>query len=95
MRVPGSEVRCCGPETTRAPRAPHPASLSEEERDKVAAILDSDRFAGKSAAQAWAVLLDEGCYYCSIRSMYRILKSRNEVRERRGRRCPRALSRWS
>lgn len=75
------------PETTRAPRAPHPASLSEEEREKVAAVLDSDRFADKSAAQAWAVLLDEGCYYCSIRSMYRILKSRNEVRERRAQAC--------
>ena len=71
------------PEKAHAQRAPHPASLSEEEREKVAAILDSDRFADKSAAQAWAVLLDEGCYYCSIRSMYRILKIRNEVRERR------------
>ena len=29
------------------------------------------------------MLLDEGCYYCSIRTMYRILESRNEVRERR------------
>jgi hypothetical protein len=71
------------PEKAHAQRAPHPASLSEEEREKVAAILDSDRFADKSAAQAWAVLLDEGCYYCSIRSMCRILKSRNEVCERR------------
>jgi putative transposase len=35
-------------------------------------VLDSDRFADKSPAQAWAVLLDEGCYLCSIRSMYRI-----------------------
>ena len=31
-------------------------------------MLDSDRFADKSPAQAWAVLLDEGRYYCSIRS---------------------------
>jgi transposase InsO family protein len=29
------------------------------------------------------VLLDEGRYYCSIRSMYRVLASRDEVRERR------------
>jgi putative transposase len=29
------------------------------------------------------VLLDEGRYYCSIRTMYRVLASRNEVRERR------------
>ena len=66
-----------------AERAPHPAALSEEEREQVLDVLDSDRFADKSPAQAWAVLLDEGCYYCSIRTMYRILESRNEVRERR------------
>jgi putative transposase len=66
-----------------AERAPHPAALSEEERERVLGVLDSDRFADKSPAQAWAVLLDEGCYYCSVRTMYRILESRNEVRERR------------
>jgi hypothetical protein len=65
------------------PRAPHPAALSEEERQQVLGVLDSDRLADKSPPQAWAVLLDEGRYYCSIRTMYRILESRNEVRERR------------
>jgi putative transposase len=72
-------------ETEKAPaqRVPHPAALSGEEREQVLDVLDSDRFADKSPAQAWAVLLDEGCYYCSIRTMYRILESRNEVRERR------------
>jgi transposase InsO family protein len=65
------------------PRAPHPAALSEEEREQVLDALDSDRFADKSPSQAWAVLLDEGTYYCSIRSMYRVLASRDEVRERR------------
>jgi putative transposase len=64
-------------------RAAHPSSLPEKERETVLAVLDSDRFADKSPAQAWAVLLDEGCYLCSIRSMYRILDSRSEVRERR------------
>ena len=70
-------------ETPAGPRAPHPAALSEQEREQVLGVLDSDRFADKSPAQAWAVLLDEGRYYCSIRTMYRILESRNEVRERR------------
>jgi transposase InsO family protein len=70
-------------EKAAAERAAHPAALSEEERERVLDVLDSDRFADKSPAQAWAVLLDEGCYYCSIRTMYRILESRNEVRERR------------
>jgi putative transposase len=65
------------------PRTPHPAALSEQEREQVLDVLDSDRFADKSPAQAWAVLLDEGFYYCSIRTMYRVLESRNEVRERR------------
>ena len=64
-------------------RAPHPAALSEEEREQVLAALDSDRLADKSPAQAWAVLLDEGRYYCSVRTMYRVLASRDEVRERR------------
>jgi putative transposase len=70
-------------ELPAGPRAPHPAALSEEEREQVLDVLDSDRFADKSPAQAWAVLLDEGRYYCSIRTMYRVLESRNEVRERR------------
>ena len=61
----------------------HPAALTEEERERVLDVLDSDRFADKSPAQAWAVLLDEGSYYCSIRTMYRVLASRDEVRERR------------
>ena len=59
--------------TGTGPRAPHPAALSEGERQQVLDVLDSDRFADKSPAQAWAILLDEGCYLCSIRSMYRIL----------------------
>jgi putative transposase len=70
-------------EKPAAARAPHPAALSEEEREQVLNVLDSDRFADKSPAQAWAVLLGEGCCYCSIRTMYRILESRHEVRERR------------
>jgi transposase InsO family protein len=57
--------------------------LSEQEREEVLEALDSDRFADKSPAQAWAVLLDDGCYLCSIRTMYRILASRDEVREHR------------
>src|SRR5262249_23942691 len=70
-------------EKAPAARAPHPAALREEAEERVLDLLDSDRFADKSPAQAWAVLLDEGCYYCSIRTMYRILESMNEVRERR------------
>jgi putative transposase len=66
-----------------AARAAHPAALSDAERDQVLAVLDNGRFADKSPAQAWAVLLDEGCYLCSIRTMYRILDEHGQVRERR------------
>ena len=46
--------------------------LSEAERQQVLNVLHSDRFADKSPAQVYAILLDEGIYYCSIRTMYRI-----------------------
>lgn len=37
----------------------------------------------KAPAEVYATLLDEGTYLCSIRTMYRILESAHEVRERR------------
>jgi len=37
----------------------------------------------KAPAEVWATLLDEGKYYCSIRTMYRVLAEQGEVRERR------------
>jgi putative transposase len=61
----------------------HPATLSACEREVVLATLRRDRFVDKSAAQVWAVLLDEGTYLCSISTMYRIPRAANEVRERR------------
>ena len=40
---------------TAGPRAPHPAALSEQEREQVLDVLDSDRFADKSPAQAHGI----------------------------------------
>jgi putative transposase len=49
------------PERTEpAARAPHPASLTRDEQQALLAVLNSDRFADKSPAQVWAILLDEG-----------------------------------
>jgi putative transposase len=45
--------------------------------------LDSERFWDVPPAQVWASLLDEGTYLCSISVMYRLLRERGEVRERR------------
>ena len=60
-----------------------PRALVPEERAKVLACLHEDRFQNCSPAAVYATLLDEGHYHCSIRTMYRILESEGEVRERR------------
>jgi putative transposase len=69
-----------------APREPRPRShraLPADERANVLAMLNSDRFADKAPAQVWADLLDDDTHLCSVRTMYRILASSGEVRERR------------
>ena len=65
------------------PRAAHPAALSAAEQEQLLAVLNAERFADKSPAQAWAVLLDEGIYLASISTMYRVLRAADQVRERR------------
>jgi putative transposase len=47
------------------------------------ATLDSERFCDQAPAQVWASLLDEGTYLCSVATMYRLLRQRAQVRERR------------
>lgn len=61
----------------------HPRALSLKERQEVLDILHSDRFVDKAPHEVYATLLDEGVYYCSIRTMYRILDEHGEVKERR------------
>lgn len=58
-------------------------ALSEEEREKIVALLHSEKYMDKSPSQVYASLLDEGVYICSIRTMYRILEQEDEVVERR------------
>ena len=68
------------------PRAPRPTparALSEPERQQVKQMLHSPRFVDKTPAEAYATLLDEGRYLCSMRTMYRLLADDDEVRERR------------
>lgn len=64
-------------------RRPPAWALSPAERDKVLEVLHSPRFVDKAPAEVYATLLDEGTYLCSERTMYRILRSVGEVRERR------------
>jgi putative transposase len=46
-------------------------------------VLHSERFVDDPPHEVYATLLDEGKYLCSVRTMYRILDSEGEVRERR------------
>ena len=70
-----------GPPTPR----PRPVrALSDSEREEVVATMNSDRFVDLPPAQIWARLLDEDAtYLCSISTMYRLLRERDQVRERR------------
>ena len=60
-----------------------PRALSPDERRGVLDLLHADRFVDQAPHQVYATLLDEGAYYCSIRTMYRILDEHKEVKERR------------
>ncbi|MEU8804936.1 IS3 family transposase [Spirillospora sp. NPDC048819] len=60
-----------------------PNALSESERAELVEMLNSDRFADKAPRQVWAALLDEGVYLASVSTMYRELRRRDQVRERR------------
>jgi len=46
-------------------------------------VLHEPRFVDLAPAEVFATLLDEGCYLCSERTMYRILAANQEARERR------------
>jgi putative transposase len=73
------------PVTSRPPRPRHrPANaLSPEERKRVMDVLHSDAYLDLAVPQVWARELDEGCYHCSMSTMYRLLRAQGESRERR------------
>lgn len=61
-----------------------PLALTLSERQAVLDVLHSERFQDLSPAEVHATLLDEGCYLCSPRTMYRILAAEHgNVKERR------------
>ncbi len=63
-----------------------PRALTQDERQMVLDELHSERFIDQAPRPVYAALLGEGRYLCSVRSMYRILESCGEVRERRNQR---------
>ena len=68
---------------TPVPRHRPARALSEAERKTVLDVLHSERFVDKAPAEVVATLLEEGVYHASERTMYRLLKEHDEVKERR------------
>lgn len=70
-------------ERPKASRPAPPRALSAAEKETVQQVLNSERFVDSAPRQVYAKLLDEGTYYCSWRTMYRVLTAAGQVRERR------------
>jgi putative transposase len=68
---------------SKPPRARHPRSLGQAERQAILDTLHSERFCDASPAEVHATLLEEDTYLASTRTMYRVLADAHEVRERR------------
>jgi len=58
-------------------------ALSDEERQHVLDLLHSECFADKTPYEVFYTLMDEGKYYCSPRTMYRLLDAQGESKDRR------------
>ncbi len=72
----------CAPRVRPRP----PLALSEHEQQILLGVLDSERFVDVAPATVFATLLDEGCYYGSTRTMYRLLAAVGQSGERRNQR---------
>jgi transposase InsO family protein len=57
--------------------------LTVAEEQQVIAELNSDRFSDVAIPQVYATLLDEGQYFCSKSTMYRLLHANEMLKERR------------
>jgi len=61
-------------------------ALSAEEKNNIINILHSEPFVDKNPYQTFYSLLDDGDYYCSPRTMYRLLTEHGENKDRRAQR---------
>jgi putative transposase len=61
-------------------------ALSEEERKEVKTLLNSDEYCDQPPVEVYAQLLGQGIYYCSVSTMYRILRAAQQLGERRNQR---------
>jgi putative transposase len=76
-------ARLAAPSVLCLPRPTPARALTAPQQQAILDLLHAPRFADQAPAEIYATLLDEGVYYCSIRTMYRILEQNGEVHERR------------
>jgi putative transposase len=67
----------------RLPRKPPSQTLAESERARIRQLLTSPQYADLAIPQVWARELDEGRYWCSMSTMYRIARAAGQAGERR------------
>jgi transposase InsO family protein len=65
------------------PRRPPPSTITDEDREQILAMLGSPTYRDLAIPQVWARELDEGRYWCSQSSMYRIARAAGQSGERR------------
>jgi putative transposase len=70
-------------EHVRSCSKPPKNTLSDDEKLQVLDMLHSERFVDKTPYEAYYELIDRGEYYCSPRTMYRILAEQGETAIRR------------
>ena len=64
-------------------KKPSARKLTEDEENKILSIVNSDRFCDMAPGEIFFTLLDEGQYYCSERTIYRILQRSQQNVQRR------------
>ncbi|WP_252442648.1 hypothetical protein [Pseudonocardia humida] len=67
----------------RRPRQLPPSTITDQQRAAVLAVLNSEAYRDLAIPQVWARELDEGRFWCSQSSMYRIARAAGQSRERR------------
>ena len=89
--------RHTAPPMPPAPRATRTSArrLSDDERARVLELLHSPSYVDQPPAEVYGALLSQGVFYCSERTMYRLLAADGESQERRAQRQhpPRAVPR--
>lgn len=58
-------------------------AYSHQEKQAILGVMNSDIYMDRTPYEIYASQLDEGKYLCSVRTMYRILKENDQVKERR------------